>query len=139
MPKKKLIWYPGAIYHVTSRGNRKYNIFRENQDYVNYLEILQEALDYYKNEYELIAYCLMTNHVHLQIKTINKHVWYLMSRINKLYAKNFNSKYNYVGHLFQSRYNAEIITNDKYYVEVSRYIHLNPVRANIVKRPEDYK
>lgn len=139
MPKKKLIWYPGAMYHVTSRGNRKYNIFRERDDYKIYLENLQEALNYYKNEYDIISYCLMTNHVHLQIKTKNKHVWYLMSRVNKSYATNFNNKYNYVGHLFQSRYNAQIIQDDRYVLEVSRYIHLNPLKAGIVKRPEDYE
>lgn len=61
-----------------------------------------------------------------------------MSRINKSYARNFNNKYNYVGHLFQSRYNAEIIETDEYVLEASRYIHLNPVKAKMVERPEDY-
>ena len=62
-----------------------------------------------------------------------------MSRINKNYARNFNNKYNFVGHVFQSRYNAELIENDEYVLEASRYIHLNPVRANMVEMPEDYK
>lgn len=138
MPKKKLVWYPNAMYHVTSRGNRRSDIFKEEQDYLVYLENLQEALEYYKNSYELISFVLMTNHIHLQIKTKDKHIWYLMSRVNKSYARNFNNKYNYVGHLFQDRYNAEIIENDKYVLEVSRYIHLNPVRAKMVEKPEDY-
>lgn len=138
MAKKKLIWCPGAMYHVTSRGNHRNDIFREKEDYIIYLENLQEAIRYYENQYEVIAYCLMTNHIHLQIKTKDRHIWYLMSRVNKSYARNFNNKYNYVGHLFQSRYNAEIIEEDRYVLEVSRYIHLNPVRANMVEEPEDY-
>jgi putative transposase len=81
----------------------------------------------------------MTNHVRLQIKTKDKHIWYLMGQINKSYSRNLNDKYNYVGHLFQSRYNAEIIEKDEYVLEASRYIHLNPVRAKIVEKPEDYK
>jgi putative transposase len=81
----------------------------------------------------------MTNHVHLQIKTKDNHIWHLMSRINKNYARNFNNKYNYVGHVFQSRYNGVLIKNDEYVLEASRYIHLNPVRANMVDAPEKYK
>ena len=81
----------------------------------------------------------MTNHVHLQIKTKDNHIWHLMSRINKNYARNFNNKYNYVGHVFQSRYNGELIENDEYVLEASRYIHLNPVRANMVNTPENYR
>ena len=65
----------------------------------------------------------MTNHVHLQIKTKDNHIWYLISRINKSYERNFNNKYNYVGHLFRSRYNAEIIKKNAYVLEASRYIH----------------
>ncbi|MFT8313931.1 MAG: transposase [Clostridium sp.] len=139
MPKKKLLWYPNAMYHVTCRGNRRSDIFKDDQDYLVYLENLKEAMDYYENSYELIVYTLMTNHIHLQIKTNEKHIWYLMSRINKSYARNFNNKYNYVGHLFQDRYNAEIMQEDNYVLEASRYIHLNPVRAKMVQKPEFYK
>lgn len=139
MPKKKLVWYPGAMYHITSRGNHKNDIFLGQEDYLIYLNNLQEAIEYYENMYEIISFCLMTNHVHLQIKTKAKHIWYLISRVNKSYATNFNHKYNCVGHLFQSRYNGEIILDDRYMLEASRYIHLNPVRANIVKCPENYR
>lgn len=138
MAKKKLVWYPGAMYHVTSRGNRRSDIFKEEKDYLIYLEVLKEALEYYKNSYEIIAYTLMTNHVHLQIKTKENHIWHLMSRINKNYARNFNNKYNFVGHVFQARYNGEIIESDEYVLEASRYIHLNPVRANMVEAPGLY-
>lgn len=139
MVKKKLIWYPGAMYHLTSRGNRKSDIFKDKNDYLIYLEVLKEAIKYYNNSYEVIAYSLMTNHVHLQIKTGGLHIWYLMSRINKNYARNFNNKYNFVGHVFQARYNGELIESDEYILAASRYIYLNPVRANMVQEPENYR
>ena len=139
MAKKKLVWYPGAMYHVTSRGNRRSDIFKDEDDYLIYLEVVKGAIEYYNNSYEVIAYTLMTNHVHLQIKTDDIHIWYLMSRINKTYARNFNNKYNFVGHVFQSRYNGELIESDEYVLAASKYIHLNPVRANMVIAPENYR
>lgn len=138
MTKRQTIWIPEAIYHVTTRGNRKEKIFREKIDYLVYLDVVKEALDYYDHSYNILAYTLMPNHVHLEIKTEDTHIWHLMSRINKNYARDFNTKYNLVGHLFQSRYNGELIDTDGYLLEASRYIHLNPVRANIVEKPEDY-
>lgn len=132
-------WYPNAMYHITSRGNRKCNIFRENEDYQTYIKILKGALEYFENQYEILSYCLMTNHVHLQVQTKDIHIKDLMMRVNRFYAKYFNNKYQYVGHLFQARYGSELIENDAYVLEASRYIHLNPVRAKITERPEDYE
>lgn len=132
-------WYPNAVYHITSRGNRRNDIFRDNEDYQVYITILKESIEFLHNQYEIICYCLMTNHVHLQVQTKEKHIKYLMMRVNRFYAKYFNNKYNYVGHLFQARYGSELIEEDRYVLEVSRYIHLNPVRANMIKKPEDYK
>ncbi|MFL0197106.1 transposase [Clostridium sp. WILCCON 0269] len=74
MANKKLIWYPNAMYHVSSRGNRRSDIFKEEEDYLVYLENLKEALEYYEKRYEIISYTLMTNHVHLQVKTKDKHI-----------------------------------------------------------------
>ncbi len=139
MARKNRIWFPNAMYHITSRGNRRNDIFRFKEDYEVYLTILKEVLEYYNNEYEIICYCLMTNHVHLQIQTHEKHIKYFMSRLNSYYARYFNNKYNYVGHLFQDRYASEVIDSGKYAVRASRYIHLNPVRANMVLKPEEYK
>ena len=81
----------------------------------------------------------MTNHIHLQIETKSVHIKKLMCRINTFYAKYFNNKYDYHGHLFQGRYGSQIIDSDSYILEASRYISLNPVRANIVEKPEDYE
>lgn len=138
MPKRKLPWIPRAVYHVTIRGNRKNEIFNCREDYLMYLEFLEEAIEYYDFQYEILAYTLMTNHVHLLIKTKETHICLLMGRVNKRYATEFNKKYNYVGHLFQTRYNGVLIESDRQLLEESRYIHLNPVRAQMVQRPEDY-
>lgn len=139
MGRKKLEWYPGAMYHVTARGNRRSDIFKEEIDYELYLKYMGEALSYYKDCYRIISYCLMTNHVHIQIEAKEKPISFYIGRINNFYAKNFNNKYNYIGHLFQSRYNAELIEKDNYVLEASKYIHLNPVRANMVSDPQAYK
>ncbi len=81
----------------------------------------------------------MTNHVHIQIEAKEKPISFYIGRINNLYAKNFNNKYNYTGHLFQSRYSAKLIEKDSYVLEASKYIHLNPVRANMVSSPQEYR
>ena len=132
-------WYPNAMYHITSRGNRRSDIFREDEDYQVYISIIKEAVEFLENQYEIISYCLMTNHVHLQVETKDRHIKYLMMRINRFYAKYFNNKYQYVGHLFQGRYGSELIEEDSYVLETSRYIHLNPVRAKMVEKPENYE
>ena len=139
MGRKKINWYPGAVYHVTARGNRKGDIFKEEIDYAFYLRCMEEALDYYEGCYNIISYCLMTNHVHIQIQAKEKPINFYIGRVNNFYAKNFNRKYNFVGHLFQSRYNAQIIEKEDYLLEASRYIHLNPIRAQMVETPEQYK
>jgi putative transposase len=81
----------------------------------------------------------MTNHAHLQVQTKEKHIKYLMMRVNRFYAKYFSNKYQYVGHLFQARCGSELVEEDSYVLETSRYIHLNPVRAKIVEKPDMYQ
>lgn len=137
MAKKKRIWYPGAVYHITNRGNRRSDIFRDEEDYQVYLIILEQTMDKYP--YILYAYCLMTNHIHIQLETKDIEIWHIMRNINLLYTKYFNNKYNYVGHLFQGRYNSEVIESDAYNLQTSKYIHLNPVSAAMVKTPIEYK
>lgn len=81
----------------------------------------------------------MTNHIHLQLETIDIEIWTIMRHINLSYSKYFNNKYNFIGHLFQGRYKSEVIESDKYNLETSRYIHLNPVRASMVATHVEYK
>lgn len=139
MASPKRPWVSGAIYHITNRGNRQEIIFRENIDYIVYLGILKETLKFYENDnYKLISYCLMSNHVHLLLKTGRKDPSFFMRRVSSMYARYFNSKYQYIGHLFQGRYFSNLINNVIELLEVSRYIHLNPVRAKMVDSPEKY-
>lgn len=140
MPTSKRKWYSGANYHVTARGNNKNNIFKNKSDFSHYLTLLVEALKYYEyDEYKIICYCLMDNHVHILIKTEEKAPGQFIGRIHSKYTKYYNKKYNCIGHLFQDRYYSEIIKNDSQMIETSRYIHLNPVRANMVKKAEEYR
>lgn len=137
MPRRKRIWYPGAIYHVMSRGNRKKEIFKERADYVDFLKILKSI----NNEYgfKIHSLCLMTNHFHFVIETIDTELWRIMQKILSIYAESFNYRYGYTGHLFQGRYTCSLIENESHFLEVSRYIHLNPVKAKMVKKPLAYE
>jgi putative transposase len=139
MPRKKHEWYIGAKVHVIARGNHRNDIFRDETDYELYLNYLDEAMEYYKNKYKVMAYVLMTNHVHIIVETTDKDVSDFIKRVHSRYAWNFNQKYKYIGHLFQDRYRGELIKDDRYMLEVSRYVHLNPVRAKMVEKPEEYK
>jgi putative transposase len=139
MPRKKHEWYIGAKLHVIARGNHRNDIFRNESDYELYLYYLKEAMEYYKNKYYIISYVLMTNHMHLLIDTTDSDISNFIKRVHSRYAWNFNKKYNYIGHLFQDRYRSELIEDDRYMLEVSRYVHLNPVRANMVEKPENYQ
>lgn len=132
------IWYPNTSYHITARGNRRSDIFKDAEDFQVYLGIIEEAIEHFNNEYEIVCYCLMDNHIHLLLNTKERHMKDFMARVNSIYAKFFNDKYNYVGHLYQDRYFAELIESDSQMLDTSRYIHLNPVKANMVKKPEDY-
>lgn len=137
MARKERVWYPGAVYHIMSRGNRRSDIFKDEGDYGSYLEIIEMVMKKYP--FILYSYCLMTNHVHLQIETIDDEIWNIMREVNRNYTKYFNKKYNYTGSLYDGRYKSEIIDNDPYNLQVSRYIHLNPVKANMVDEPIEYK
>ncbi|MBU8905924.1 transposase [Desertibacillus haloalkaliphilus] len=136
MPRKSRVWYPGAIYHITSRGNRKMPLFYDEQDHLTYLQLLDTTRQRFP--FYLHAYCLMTNHVHLQLETIQTDTRYIIQYLNSSYATYFNRRHRYVGHVFQGRYGAEIIQSIDYELDASKYIHLNPYVANMVERPGDY-
>lgn len=137
MANESHLWYPGATLHLINRGNRRGELFKSPLDYEAFL---QKMSDLSKNEgYIIDAYCLMTNHYHLLIRTSDYPVSEWMQALQYYYARYFNKKHECDGHVFQGRYQARIINSAAYLMEVSRYIHLNPVRAAIVKRPEDYR
>ena len=137
MSRKKREWYPGAMYHVMSRGNRRTVLFKEKADYLRFLECVEKARKILG--FQVHALCLMTNHFHMTIETADTELWKIMQRILHPYSMDFNHKYHFTGHLFESRYTACIIEDDRYFLEVSRYIHLNPVKALMVREPLAYE
>lgn len=128
--------FAGAKYHVTSRGNRKNSLFYDKEDFEKYLNLLEETRLHYP--FNLHSYCLMTNHIHLQLETLDSPLSAIMKYFHTKYAKFFNKKYDYSGHVFEKRYGAELLNSPEYELDVSKYIHLNPVNAGMVNRPEDY-
>ena len=137
MPRKKRVWYPGAIYHVMNRGNGRHIIFKEESDYCDFLECLAKTKEKYP--FKVHALCLMTNHFHIVIETAEVEIWKIMRYLQLIYAANYNIKYKLTGHLFGNRYVGKLIMTDRYFLEVSRYIHLNPVKAMMVSDPAEYK
>jgi REP element-mobilizing transposase RayT len=137
MARHLRIQFCGALYHVISRGNEKRDIFRDNRDRSHYLEILSR----YKDELEFNLYCyvLMPNHTHLLIETPLGNIAKIMLCVNTSYVTYFNKRHNRVGHLFQGRYKSIIVDKENYLLQLIRYIHLNPLRAGIVERLEDYR
>ena len=136
MPRKKRIWYEGACYHVMGRGIRRKALFKTAEDYKLFYTLLREVQDRYP--FVLHAICLMTNHFHMEITTKNEPIWKIMQSFMSYYARSFNQRYDYTGHLFESRYTSSLIEDDRYFLEVSRYIHLNPVKAMMVREPQAY-
>ncbi len=133
-------WLNGSTYHITSRGNHKNVIFIEENDFKIYISLLKENIKFYASDnYQLLAFCLMNNHVHLLLKTDLAPPPRFISRLHSKYAIYFNNKYDKVGHLFQDRYYSETISDNLQLLVASRYIHLNPVRAGLTQKPEEYK
>lgn len=131
------IEFPGAFYHVTSRGNGQKDIFKSEADREKFLAYLGSAAERYGAVFH--AWCLMTNHYHLMIETPEGNLSRIMKHINNSYTNYFNIKRKRAGHLLQGRYKAILIEADAYAAELSRYIHLNPVKAKMVPSPEEYK
>jgi len=130
------IEYPGAFYHVTARGNEKKDIFKSRKDREKFLSYLESATQRYGAV--IHAYCLMSNHYHLLLETPQSNLSQIMKHINSSYTTYFNIKRKRAGHLLQGRFKAILVEADAYATELSRYIHLNPVRAGIVEKPEEY-
>jgi len=130
------IEYEGALYHVTARGNERGKVFFTKTDYRKFKEYLLEGQ--IKYGFILHCYVLMTNHYHLLIETPDKNLSRIMHYLNSSYTTYINIKRKRSGHLFQGRYKAILIDRDNYLLELSRYLHLNPVRAKMVDRPEEY-
>jgi len=137
MARPLRIQYPGAFYHVTSRGNEQKAIFRSNSDRERFLSYLESAHDRYGAN--IHVYCLMDNHYHLLLETPLGNLSKVLHHINGAYTTYFNTKRKRYGHLFQGRYKAILVEKDAYCKELSRYIHLNPIRAGLAAKPSEYR
>jgi len=137
MARPLRINYPEAFYHVTSRGNERKNVFKSKRDREKFFGYLESATQRY--DAVIHSFCLMDNHYHLLIETPSGNLPQIMRHINGSYTTYFNVKRARSGHLFQGRYKAILVEIDEYAKELSRYIHLNPVRAKMVKTPEEYE
>ncbi|MFH2138207.1 MAG: transposase [Candidatus Omnitrophota bacterium] len=127
----------GILYHITSRGDDRKKIFLSEFDFERFLEYLIRAKEKFK--FYLYAYCLMDNHYHLLLETTQPNLSRIMQNINSSYTLYYNKKRGKCGHVFQGRYKSIIVEADEYFKELSRYIHLNPVKARIVNNPGEYK
>jgi len=137
MARPLRIIFPGAVYHVTSRGNNKKKIFTDAQDREDFLKVLNQV----KTRYHWLchAYCLMDNHYHLLIETPDGNLSIGMRQLNGVFTQLFNKRHGKVGHLFQGRFKGILVQKDSHLLEVSRYIVLNPVRAKLIKNPNQWK
>ncbi|MBS3908806.1 MAG: transposase [Actinobacteria bacterium] len=128
--------FPGALYHITARGNERKEIYREQEDYILFLKTLSQVVG--ETGWLLHAYCLMPNHYHLLLETREANLSKGMRQLNGIYTQRFNRKYKRSGHLFQGRYRAILVEKEAYLLKLCRYVALNPVRAKIVDKPEKW-
>jgi putative transposase len=137
MSRPLRIEYAEAVYHVTSRGNARRSIFKDDKDRSMLLNILEEVNDRY--HWFCHAYCLMNNHYHLVIETPDGNLSKGMRQLNGIYTMRFNRRHGSVGHIFQGRYKAILVQKESHLLEVCRYVVLNPLRAKVVEVPERWR
>jgi putative transposase len=136
MARRPRLLAPRLLYHVFVRGNQRQKTFTSDEDFKAYLD----RLDRYRArcKVKIYAYCLMPNHAHLLLETGSVPLSKFMQGLQQSYTQYYNRAHRKVGHVFQGRYNAIICDKDRYLLALIRYIHLNPVRADLVRRPERY-
>lgn len=136
MARKPRLHYPGAMYHVILRGNDKQDVFFDPNDRRSFYALLADGVERFGHR--IHAFCLMTNHVHLAVQVAQVPLSKIVQNLAFRYARWINGRYHRVGHLFQGRYNAKLVDADCYLLQLVRYIHMNPVSANLVADPASY-
>lgn len=136
MPRSPRLHAPNLLYHVFARGNNRESIFFEDSDYQRFLSNLEKFR--ITLEYTIYAYCLLPNHFHILIQVNKINLSKIMQILMTAYTMFINRKYGRVGHVFQGRFQSIIVEKETYLLQVQRYIHLNPVKARLVNRPETY-
>lgn len=136
MARPLRIEFPGALYHVTSRGNARAAIFLDDADRRLLLDVLASVIERYR--WRCHAYCLMTNHYHLLVDTPEANLSRGMRQLNGVFTQRSNRRHERVGHVFQGRFQGILVERESHLLELSRYVVLNPVRANMVSAAEDF-
>jgi len=131
------IQYADAVYHVTSRGNNKSDIFGGESDRVDFIDLLGKSSDRFA--VEIFAFCLMDNHYHLFLRTPKANLAATMHWLNATYSSHFLRRHKRSGHFLQGRYKSALVTSEEHWHNLSFYIHLNPVRAGLVRDPSEYE
>ena len=136
MSRKPRVHFPGAVYHVISRGNQKQTIFKDRDDFRRFRNFLEDAQRRFA--FRLYAYVLMPNHFHLLLEVGSHPLFKVMQSLLYRHTRYFNNRHRMVGHLFQGRYRAILCDKDSYLLELVRYLHLNPVRAGLAEHAAQY-
>lgn len=136
MARKPRYHIPGAFYHLMLRGNDGQDIFFNSKDRCRLCLLIQEGVERYGHR--IHAFCLMRNHIHLLVQTGHVSLSKIVHNLAFRYSQNINKRYEKIGHLFQGRYKAILLDEEGYFLKLIRYIHMNPVRANITKDPSQY-
>ncbi|OUS09533.1 addiction module toxin RelE [Gammaproteobacteria bacterium 53_120_T64] len=123
--------FAGALYHITSRGDRREDIYETDDDRSLFLSVFSDVCE--RHNWHCHAYCLMSNHYHLLVETPDANLSKGMRQLNGVYTQNFNRAHSRTGHVFQGRYKAIVVDKNSYLLELARYIVLNPVRAGMVR------
>lgn len=136
MPRGPRLFFENAHYHITDRGNDKAPIFSDFDDRLQYLTLLEKI----KNDFgvQVAAYALMTNHIHLYLVTPKANLSETMLELNSAYSHYFNKRHGRTGHLFEGRYKCKLVQRDNYSLALARYVHLNPVKAGLAAKAEEY-
>jgi REP element-mobilizing transposase RayT len=137
MARPLRIEYPGAVYHVTSRGNARQSIFIDDVDRQVFLEVLGNVVKKYN--WLCHAFCLLDNHYHIMVETQDPNLSLGMRQLNGVYTQRVNIRHHRVGHIFQGRYKAILVEKNEHLLELCRYIVLNPVRAGMVSEPRQWQ
>ena len=136
MPRKPRRPSNTGIYHVMIRGNEKKDIFADDKDKKKLVKVLKNTKA--EGACNIFAFCIMNNHAHFVMEESGKDISNIMKSINTCYAAYYNRKHDRVGHVFQDRFKSEPVENERYLLQVIRYVHNNPVKAEVVSKPEDY-
>jgi putative transposase len=137
MPRRLRVHVDGGVYHVTLRGNHQQDVFVADRDRILLNQIVRKALEKY--DLRLHAYCWMRNHLHYLLQVSRQPLSGAMRDISSEFARAMQAKLSTTGHFFERRYHAKLVADDCYFMELVRYIHLNPVRAKVVAHPDDFE